>query len=41
MKKNKLTAFVLIMLLALSPVAYAFGTVAATNPGYEQRVVQY
>ena len=40
MKKNKLTAFVLIMLLALSPVAYAFGTVAATNPGYEQMVVQ-
>ena len=40
MKKNKLTALILIMLFALSPVAFAFGTVAASNPSYEERVVQ-
>lgn len=40
MKRNKLTALILIMLFALSPVAFAFGTVAASNPSYEERVVQ-
>ena len=40
MNKNKLTALILIMLFVLSPVAYAFGTVAASNPSYEERVVQ-
>ena len=40
MNKNKLTALILIMLFVLSPVAFAFGTITASNPGYEERVVQ-
>ena len=40
MKKNKLTALILIVLFALSPVAFAFGTVASSNPSYEEKVVQ-
>jgi hypothetical protein len=37
MKKNKLTALILIVLFALSPVAFAFGTVASSNPSYEEK----
>ncbi|NLA13519.1 MAG: hypothetical protein GX867_04660, partial [Tissierellia bacterium] len=40
MNKNKLTALILIMLFVLSPVAFAFGTITTSNPGYEERVVQ-
>lgn len=40
MKTNKLTALILILLFAVSPVAFAFGYFPSSSQGYEERVVQ-